>query len=545
MKSKRILLGLVVGLSLIAVSGYCATEQQARAQFEKGATYEAQGNHTAAIAEWRIVLRDFLDQPRECANAQLSIGLAYEALDMGPEARDELQKVIGVYPQFRAEASEAQLKIGESYQRCKLYDNAIVAFERVTENYSDRPIRCATARTYAALCRTNLDVENLDETVAELDKVANDFKTNPEARRVCAQATKYAGQVLTAHARGAEAIPKLQGILTVYPDFPDICVEALMQIGKAQRKLEQVDKALVTYQKVVDSYPAYTDKGAVALLARADIYAEKRDYDKSIADFKNVMKYYGKQPTLAAYCRDAQFGLACSLRFAGRREEALAEYAKVIADSSFSAEMTVGAHEYRGQIYVDQKKPDEALLEFQNAIDANRQDSWGVATIKFLIAGCYTTKSDNEHARQLEQELDADTTVQSSPHLLFDLAMLQYALHGKDAALPTFRKYAEMGGAKWRGARGEFTYVELMYHFERDWAKAAELAEMFLEKFPGDRSLCAEAEFIKAGILEKNGDKNGAIAAYQALVSTYQADTGRALDWVGYARDCIARLQKQ
>ncbi|MBQ7667053.1 MAG: tetratricopeptide repeat protein, partial [Kiritimatiellae bacterium] len=144
--------------------------------------------------------------------------------------------------------------------------------------------------------------------------------------RLAPQALFSSASALSASGRNEEALARWQ---TFVRDFPDSAgaAEAGYQAGMALMRLKRKTEALQTFSNLAKSLPAGEPRRADSLFWRGVVLSDAGRFEEAAAAFREALA----QTPSSSLAADARFALAETLRLSGKPEEAVAEYAPILA----------------------------------------------------------------------------------------------------------------------------------------------------------------------------------------------------------------------
>ena len=373
------------------------------------------------------------------AMAHNNLGVAYDALGRAPEGAEAFKKAIAADPEVRRGALQPGARVllarragrwrpGPSRRRSSwsrgaraartrswatLYlqqgkkDRAVEAFKKAIEASADDGKK--TTEAYQGLARAYLALGKVDDAVATLKKVVDDFPKEASARAAYGDALKAKGDLdgaiaqyeqgvalsptaetqlslADAYARkhvGAKAQPILEAILKDEPGnraaklaLADLYLSmgryaeveklltpkegeqpetaALARLGIMHSRLGRPDKALEMLEQVVKRDPSQLD-------ARAELgqlYLRGGDAEKSVRVLGDVLAIEPRHPLALLYTGQALFRL-------GKTKESEQSFrAAAQVDPNFAE-----PHNALGQLLEATKRLDEAKAEYAKALE--------------------------------------------------------------------------------------------------------------------------------------------------------------------------------
>ena len=212
------------------------------------------------------VFRKAIEATPKEVPAHLGLASALEAQGKGEAARQALDKALTEIPDAvsaREHLAALTATLGHKEEAVTHYKAAIATGH-------------APLSTHVAMAKLQLDLGQLDDAQAELDKVVEENPSTPEALFTLARVWEARGDLIRAtqefrRALRFENLPSVQLALG----------RVLMKMGKEPEAMSAFDAAA--------SLPD-------ALIERGKVFYRKGDYDKSLADFANAAKMSPKDP---------------------------------------------------------------------------------------------------------------------------------------------------------------------------------------------------------------------------------------------------------
>ncbi|MDO8588795.1 MAG: tetratricopeptide repeat protein, partial [Armatimonadota bacterium] len=279
-------------------------------------------------------------------------------------------------------------------------------------------------------------------------------------------------------------------------------------------------EALASFKRIADGYPSRPQSCAEAMLWRSDVYEEKGDLDKARSECQALLDRYSGEPAMKDRCREAQYRLPCLFKAAGRLQEALDGFAKIIPDPDPQDSLAASALLKRAEIFRDMSEPDKALNELKSLVEKYPRHKNTCVRAKFLMARCLKSTSDLTGARKILRELSADSTVQGSSGLLRDLVALQLEIGDESGGRAAIRQYTSNLSKSSDAAKVDFAQLELAYHIKHDLQQAGLVAATCIKRYPNDPRV-ADALFIRGEFLMSRGDTAEGLKVFDALITTY------------------------
>ncbi|MEY4385220.1 MAG: repeat containing protein [Verrucomicrobiota bacterium] len=208
------------------------------AQYIVGRAYEGKGNDERAFTEYQKVVEKYpritlfqevLQRQSAIADRYLA-GKRFKLWGLVPLYRS-MEKTEGMYEKivrtgpYSDVAPQAQLKIGTAYEKMKNYPQAVKAYERAADRYSDRPAVAADAIYKAGMAnwkqaqKAEYDQSAAGAAIASFTDFATLFPGDARVK----QAQKIMDDLRAEQARGSYEIAKyyekrkrIQGALVYY-----------------------------------------------------------------------------------------------------------------------------------------------------------------------------------------------------------------------------------------------------------------------------------------------------------------------------------------
>lgn len=123
------------------------------------------------------------------------------------------------------------------------------------------------------------------------------------------------------------------------------------------------------YAQVANNYPD-TSAGARAMLMAGSVYFETGAYDQAQAMFQRLL---GEHPDFPL-ADEAEIGVATCLEVKGNKAEAIQHYSSILQRAP--GPTWSQARSSLARIYTDENKPEEAVQQYVEMLQARQNDSW-------------------------------------------------------------------------------------------------------------------------------------------------------------------------
>ena len=311
-----------------------------------------------------------------------------------------------------------------------------------------------------------------------------------------------------------------------YPDS-DWADDALYQY--ASRISRSQEEQFTLFRRIINNYPdslwaddslygiavAYYRLGSEAaennpeLQDAGDTYYDRsfaffdqviRDYSGSVlvdqALFNRAMCYYGKK----------MFGPAL---------EQLSALTNDLADTLMIHEVIY----YIGMIYVEQRKYEEARIEFKNVIDSNHKELSPLA--QFGIAQTHFSEASYQKAiDEYKKVIDNYSATKSAEDARFYIGWSYQRLEKYDDAILQLEEAIELFPHNENSPNSQF-FIAQIYHAKEDYQGATEAYRKVTDNTTIDYNTRRSAQYRIAELLEVNDDIDGAVEAYQQLLINF------------------------
>ncbi|MGC8794904.1 MAG: tetratricopeptide repeat protein [Bryobacteraceae bacterium] len=312
------------------------------------------------------------------------------------------------------------------------------------------------------------------------------------------------GILLLRRKRADEAIPHLESAVRQKPE----AARARLHLGLALLETGRYEQAQQALQEAVKLEPgsALAHLGLARALARRDRIEE-------------AAPHFRKAAELDASFQDALAELAALYEAKGKREEAIALYARFPENP--------GARERLGQLLLEAGHPQEAIPHLEWAVTHSPTRANRTA-----LAIAYSRSGQPDKA--LEQMRQAIATAPDDPEL--------HLLYGR--LLRDQKRFAEAAGEFHRYAQARPDSLEGWNELAAMLVSLGQHTEA-LKALDRVRALGGETaghHYLRAIVLDKMRDYKGALAAYQAFLAASQ---GKFPDEEFKARQRVRIIQKE
>ncbi|MDO8683295.1 MAG: tetratricopeptide repeat protein, partial [Armatimonadota bacterium] len=287
----------------------------------------------------------------------------------------------------------------------------------------------------------------------------------------------------------------------------------------------------------------------------------KKNYDQAIIQFSEVLNEYKDE---RAACAQALFGLAKAQERAGKIDDALASYQRLITDfSDVKNQYSVQAYYMKGNLYERIGQKEKAITEYNNIIKFYPSKARGLR-VKHKIAALLQTspvsddtraelqtafeqfsafQADKSAKEAIEQArtkamvgdragakadltaLGASEAVNNSIELLGMIARISISFGEKEKAASAFAKQLQLAAAENRPKRYGILRLQSSY-FLGDYATAISEAETLLAQYSEDAAGIT-LRYYMARSYDRMNSVESALAAYDDFISRYSKATDK------------------
>lgn len=233
----------------------------------------------------------------------------------------------------------------------------------------------------------NIYTQNNDYDKA-IEILASSEKTKTDIAPMLSLALNYAGKGLMEHKEG-EYIPKAEELVNKALALNPESAEAYRVQGYVYEVKPDLFKSVESYNKSLEKDPSYI----LSLVGRGHAYNLMGDLNKALEDFQKAVELDKKQEHLSIYAN------LCRLQTS--RNDLLAEGIKncqiALASPAAGAELKSDTSQILADVYVREKKFDEALVYLENARTFSPQN----VNLFVSFANLYNEKED--YAKAIEE----------------------------------------------------------------------------------------------------------------------------------------------
>jgi len=312
--------------------------------------------------------------------------------------------------------------------------------------------------------------------------IAEVLKENPRDT----DALQLRAQISLANGNVRQSISDLRAVLKDRPDS----IEVMSWLALAHAANGEPQLAKDVFSNAIVRYP----NNANLRVGLAEFLASNKDYDAALKAIDTALN--ADPQIVRAYEVKAEIQVA-------RNDPRAAEQALIELKTALPT-LPVGYYRL-GSLYKDQKKYDQAIAEFEQALERAPNE------IEPLTAIVYTLLEQRKPEKALERINAAIRAAPSNP-LAYSLLGNVYAKQNRYAeAETTFRKAIQIG------AKIPAPYLGLanLYLTRSDAGGAVGVLKQGLEASPGDLSL----SYLLAAAYQRAGDNAKAIAEYEKILA--------------------------
>jgi len=387
-------------------------------------------------------------------------------------AAKSFQYIVDQFPES-VKADEATYLFGVSLYYAGSWDDSLSTFATLQTRY---PRSSLVSRAPYWMGAADIKLQRF---TAALDSLATARSTGAESYRL--QATMLSGIAAEALGKDADAGAWYRSILSD-PRAGALIPEATFRLAGTEFRAGRYASARDLYSKVLLSFPQSSFvRDSVFFLAESEL---------SLGDFAEAEKRYR---TILSLYPDSAYREAASFRLADVAWRQKKGSAAVDMIDAFQKQFPAGAYRgsavrLKGDIYLDQKRYDQAIVEYNRALGMLRDSS----------------------------EIQA-------AH--YGIGMAQLGLGRKQEATSEFAA-AGVGADKTMAEKAAFEGALLLAGAGKN-AEAIVGLDGYLRVFPAGAN-AEEATRLLASLLEDRGDMRSAAARWDSLVTTYPQSTSLA-----------------
>ena len=443
----------------------------ALSMFWQGEIAYGRGDYDKALRDYEAYLKRAPKGEREYALAYYNSGYCYFSEENMPRAREAFRKFLDLHPQADAYRADALNRVGDTYYSDRQFDQALNYYGQTVSaggagaDYA----RYQRAVTLGILGRTSEKISILQQIVRG---GTGDYLDD---------ATYELGRTFIAQERYRDGVQVLESFVQTQPESP-YRTAAYSELGLAYLNLGEKQKSLAAYDRVVKAAPQ-SSEAKDALQGIRDIYVSDGDANGYFA----YAEESGVEGDLTAMSRDSlTFAAARRVYLAGESETA-AKSLRSYLDSYPKGYYTNDALYFLSDCYIKTGDNDRAIETLSELVDGGR-NQYTVRALKTLASMTWTEKRYEESADAYRKLADLESTAAAKGVAMSGYVSATIAAGDDDRILAMaddVASYTAAGDKAWR-----------------------------------------ESQFAKAKILDRRGDKAGALKIFGRLSSNVQTPEG-------------------
>ncbi|MBU1781956.1 tetratricopeptide repeat protein, partial [bacterium] len=195
-----------------------------------------------------------------------------------------MKELLNLYPQTDY-AADICYNIGVSYYQLKEYQKAILEFDKLTQNFSQKDDLIAEA-----LYLKGKSLQNINQTTEALKTYQRLISNYPQTSSACKAYLERGNHFIAEkdYLRAEEEYLKIAN----YDLTKEIAAEAQFYIGKCAFLSKNINKALVEYLKVAYFYPEITNWAAKGQFQAALTYEEMNNLPQAKKLYQSIIATY-------------------------------------------------------------------------------------------------------------------------------------------------------------------------------------------------------------------------------------------------------------
>ena len=394
-----------------------------RAQYQIAQSHYDAEDYARAIENFQTVIDRYT--PDEFSEQEWSQALLGR---LRKRSQTESSVLKGQEEQSLVELSaKAQLQIGECHNKEGRLEEAIDAYQAVTENFL--PLTDLVELAYLKMAETAFELDGLEAAVKvyrdgldkntdrkfqakmqykiaklyfqhdEFIRAAEEYQMfvdgyaeeGPSIGFSADQARYSIGLSYYQGGRYDRAIEEYQKAVDLHPDSPMVG-NAIYGIGLSHQMMENWEQAEASYRRVVADLPDH-DHAPLALLQLGRLLHEREQYEGAREAYQQLLERYSESPNVRQDMVLYELGLTC--RDMDRAEEAVDHLGRIPAESDLFA----GAVSEINDIYIAKGDFETAEKTLSAALERT-DDPAALAHIRYARARLYVARQD--YAQALE-----------------------------------------------------------------------------------------------------------------------------------------------
>ena len=244
---------LVAILLSAAVGAYFYYSNPENWSFEKldRVAQEAKGKTTydRAIALYEIIVRNHASNYIKVAHAKNQIGSLYILKDEHKKAKAVFEEVIKNYPDLENAVIIARMGLADNLKEQKKYQEAIVAYRSITENFTNYP---QAIEAKDRIAKIMMDMGDVEQARAIYEEIKKKYADNAGA---VIQAEFDIADLLRSQGKNTEALAKFGQIYEQNKEDEYVGARALSNIIQVYVSMQKIDEAEKTLASLKEKYP--------------------------------------------------------------------------------------------------------------------------------------------------------------------------------------------------------------------------------------------------------------------------------------------------
>ena len=401
-------------------------QQAEAAHYALGWTYFRQGQYQSAISEFRTFLNNYTERSEYVPyrrDAMLRMADSYYALKQYPEAILGYQRITD-----EADRDYALYQTGQAYVNNGDAFDAINAFRDLLGNYPDSEWAEEAQYQLGFLYFQN---ENYEQAITSYQKLIADYPRDPLAAKAqygIGDAEYNAGNL-------ENSINAYQLVMNNYPDSP-FAADAAGSIQTALILLGDQERA----ERIVENVTSQNPSSSLAdelRFSQAEAKYQTGSSEQALLDFRRFIRDSENERLLAK----AYYYLGIIYTDQGRIPEAEAYLTEILTRFPESPER-IEATRRLGEMYLNQQRNQEALTTFRNLESLQTSAGGSIAQALYGQARALIRTGNLSEAEALLSDLAADNSAQAGPARL-GLARVYEASGRNGEAISLYREVVQ------------------------------------------------------------------------------------------------------
>ena len=455
------------------------------------------------IAQYSARLKDNLQDPL-LVFAHLTAAKALAASGKNDEALAALEKIIAAAAINEAEKNKARLQKAQVLVRAGRYADAVsfIDGEIAAAQGAKAPLTVLKGQSL-------LGAKDYDKSWAAYQSVSQEFPDTPEgAEALCGMAYVRHGQ---AQEEGAASL--FMDCFNKSKD-EDLRREALFNAVITYQKMNTPPRAIELGELYLKTYPKGERYSDVAFIL-SGLYSKGGQYDKAVEILKAM-----SDDTDPGRRQNVNFQTAYNVQLAGKPDDALVIYEKIIADNA-NQEFVYLALKNSAMIYLEKKDEDKAAVLLDRA--AREFESNDLPLKSYLwLAGYWQAKNDPQKMLDVLAAGAKHPALADAAGIKFFMAEAYRAQNNCPTAIPLYDAAAASGDDgrpyKARAHLGKGMCLST----GNDNANAQKELEAAIAQDPDDHFVGMRGRFELARVAEIQRDLSQAAKLYLVVAVLYK-----------------------